>query len=284
MPEPITDVNTENSSDSEQVVNQEQPAPDQQVEQVDSQTQETSTQEVKQEVEQKPDRPEINYAMEAARKASEALEEVRRMREERQQVQQQPAQPTYSKAQLRAFAEQTAEPSQKVWALEEIDKLDKQERQSEIRQIFEGQQRKTQEETQRQQSSQFVAQNFPECFVRDAQGNVMGWDNNSALTQKIGEYMRNPVLAQNPQGLVAAAKMAAFDLGVSMNRKLANKINTTTAQLRKEQKKQLIGGGGTPVTGGSGKSTIAKLAEQYQKTGDKEIFKQLVKARGLTPQ
>jgi hypothetical protein len=112
----------------------------------------------------------------------------------------------------------------------------------------------------------------------------MGWDNNSALTQKIGEYMRNPVLAQNPQGLVAAAKMAAFDLGVSMNRKLANKINTTTAQLRKEQKKQLIGGGGTPVVGNSGKSTIAKLAEQYQKTGDKDIFKQLVKARGLTPQ
>jgi len=204
MPEPITDVNTENSSDSEQVVNQEQPAPDQQVEQVDSQTQETSTQEVKQEVE-KPDRPEINYAMEAARKASEALEEVRRMREERQQVQQQPAQPQYTKAQLRAFADSTPEPSQKVWALEEIDKLDKQERQSEIRQIFEGQQRKTQEETQRQQSSQFVAQNFPECFVRDAQGNVMGWDNNSALTQKIGEYMRNQVLAQNPQGLVAAA-------------------------------------------------------------------------------
>lgn len=94
--------------------------------------------------------------------------------------------------------------------------------------------------------------------------------------------MRMPEF-NHPQGLIAAAKMAAFDLGVSMNRKLSNKINATTAELRKEQKKQLIGGSGTPVTGGSGKTTIAKLAEQYQKTGDKNTFKELAKARGLLP-
>lgn len=275
------DVNPVDSSATEQVVN-EQPASDQQVEEVDSQVQEPSTQEVKPEVE-KPDRPEINYAMEAARKASEALEAVRQLQQQQQEVRTQPAEPKYSKAQLRAFAESTQDASQKVWALEEIDKLDKSERQAEMRQIFEGQQKKTQEEMQRSQSTQFVAQNFPECFVRDAQGNVAGWDNNSPLTRKIGEYMQNPILAQNPQGLIAAAKMAAFDLGVSMNRKLSNKINATTAQLRKEQKKQLISGGGTPVTG-SGKPTIAKLAEQYQKTGDKNTFKELVRARGLLPQ
>jgi hypothetical protein len=281
MPDENLDVNTESTSNSEQVVNNADT--DQQQEVVENQTQDTSTQEVKPEVE-KPDRPEINYAMEAARKASEALEAVRQLQQQQNEVRTQPAEPKYSKAQLRAFAESTQDASQKVWALEEIDKLDKNERQTEMRQIFEGQQKRTQEEMQRSQSSAFVAQNFPECFVRDAQGNVAGWDNNSPLTQKIGEYMQNPILAQNPQGLIAAAKMAAFDLGVSMNRKLSNKINATTAQLRKEQKKQLISGGGTPVTGGSGKTTIAKLAEQYQKTGDKATFKELAKARGLLPQ
>ena len=280
--EEISDVNPAESSGAEEVVNNADT--DQQQEVVENQTQDTSTQEVKPEVETKPDRPEINYAMEAARKASEALEAVRQLQQQQQEVRTQPAEPKYSKAQLRAFAESTQDASQKVWALEEIDKLDKSERQTEMRQIFEGQQKKTQEDMQRSQSSAFVAQNFPECFVRDANGNVAGWDNNSPLTQKIGEYMQNPVLAQNPQGLVAAAKMAAFDLGVSMNRKLSNKINATTAQLRKEQKKQLISGGGTPVTGGSGKTTIAKLAEQYQKTGDKATFKELAKARGLLPQ
>lgn len=281
MPEEISDVNPAESSGAEQVV---EGAESTTAEQVDQSQEAASTQEVKTEVETKPDRPEINYAMEAARKASEALEAVRQLQQQQQEVRTQPAEPKYSKAQLRAFAESTQDASQKVWALEEIDKLDKSERQSEMRQIFEGQQKKSQEEMQRSQSSNFVAQNFPECFVRDAQGNVAGWDNNSPLTQKIGEYMQNPLLAQSPQGLIAAAKMAAFDLGVSMNRKLATKITATTAQLRKEQKKQLISGSGTPVQQGSGKTTIAKLAEQYQKTGDRNTFKELARARGLLPQ
>ena len=284
MPEEIKDVNISDSSTEEQVVNE--AATDQQSQEqiVDSQSQETSTQEVKQEVETKPDRPEINYAMEAARKASEALEIARQMQQEQQQRVQQPATPQYSKAQLRAFAESTQDASQKVWALEEIDKLDKAERQTEMRQIFEGQQRRTQEEMQRSQASQFVAQNFPECFVRDAQGNVAGWDNNSPLTRKIGEYMQNQVLAQNPQGLIAAAKMAAFDLGVSMNKKLSNKINATTAQLRKEQKKQLISGSGTQAQVEGASAKTAKLVEEYRKTGNREVFKQLAKQRGLIPE
>ena len=282
MPEEIQDVNAEESSASEeQVVEQgETTAP----EMVDQSQEAASTQEVKPEVEIKHDRPEINYAMEAARKSSEALEIVRELQQKQQQVQQQPAQTQYSKAQLRAFAETTTDANSKVWALEEIDKLDKAERQTEYRQIFEGQQQKTQAEMKRTQATNYVAQNFPECFLRDAQGNGVGWDNNSPLTQKIGEYMRHPDLAKNPEGLIAAAKMAAFDLGVSMNRKLQTKVNQTTAQLRKEQKKQLISGGGAQPQVEGGTTKIAKLAEQYRKTGDKNVFKQLAKARGLIPE
>jgi hypothetical protein len=281
--EEIGDVKSAESSQAEQVVNQEQVATDQQsAEQVEQESQETSTQEVKTEVEIKPDRPEINYAMEAARKASEALEIARQLQQQQQAPQ--PAQPQYSKAQLRAFAENTADAQQKIWALEEIDKMDKVERQAEIRQIFEGQQRKTQEDMARNQAANYVAQNFPECFIKDAHGNNVSWNANSPLAQRIGEYMKNPVLAQNPDGLMAAAKMAAFDLGVSLNKRLVGKINQTTAQLRKEQKKQLITGTGSQVSQDAGKSTITKLAEEYRKTGNKDVFKQLVKARGLTPQ
>ena len=281
MPEEIKDVNTEEASTSEQVV---EGAESTTAEPVDSQTQEASTQEVKPEVEEKPDRPEINYAMEAARKASEALEIARQLQQQQQQFQQQPAQPQYSKAQLRAFAEQTQDSTQKVWALEEIDKLEKTERQSEMKQLFEGYTKQTQEQTLRGQSLQFVSQNFPEIIIKDDMGNFAGFNNNHPLTQKISEYMRNPELARSPQGLVAAAKMAAFDLGVSMNRKLSNKITATTAQLRKEQKKQLISGGGSSpqVEGSSAK--IAKLAEEYRKTGSKEAFKQLAKMKGLIPE
>jgi len=283
MPEEIRDVNTSDSSQEEKVVNE--VAPDQQSEQVDqSQEQATSEpQEVKQEVETKPDRPEINYAMEAARKATEALEAVRQLQQSQQQVQQQPEKPKYTKAQLRAFADEATNADNKIWALEEIDKLDKAERQSEIRQMFEGQQRKTQEEVLRGQAAQYVTQNFPECFVRDANGNNIGWDNNSPLAQRIGEYMKYPEFNNNPQGLTIAAKAAAFDLGVSQNRKLANKITATTAQLRKEQKKQLISGTGSSVQAESSSSKMSKVAEEYRKTGNKDAFKQLAKMRGLIP-
>jgi hypothetical protein len=81
MPEEIRDVNPDESSQSEQVVEQADTTTANDVDQ--SQNQESSTQEVKPEVE-KPDRPEINYAMEAARKASEALEEVRQLRQQQQ--------------------------------------------------------------------------------------------------------------------------------------------------------------------------------------------------------
>jgi len=278
MPENIGDVNPAESSQTEPDVNTETTSTS---EQVDSQVQDASTQEVKPEV-TKPDRPEINYAMEAARKATEALEAVRQLQQQRQEPP--PTQPQYSKAQLRAFAEQAVEPNQKVWALEEIDKLDKAERQAEIRQVFEGQQRKSQEEMVRSQSANFVAQNFPECFVKDQNGNNVGWNPGSPLAQRIGEYMRNPSLAQNPEGLIAAAKMAAFDLGVSMNKQLVGKINQTTAQLRKEQKKQLITGTGTMAQAEGSTAKIAKLAEEYRKTGSREVFKQLAKAKGIIPE
>jgi len=280
MEEP-KDVNVDSSPVEQEVVNQ--PETDQQVEQVDQSQEAPSTQEVKPEVE-KPDRPEINYAMEAARKASEALDIVRQMQQQQQQPPQQ-EQPQYTKAQLRAFAETTTDANHKVWALEEIDKLDKTERQAEIRQLFEGQQKKSQEEMTRQQSLQFVVNNFPDIAIRDTAGNFAGFNQNSELYKTIDNYMRsNPELAKSPQGLIAAAKMAAFDLGVSMNRKLSNKINATTAQLRKEQKKQLISGGGSSPQAEGQTTKLQKLAEDYRRTGSRESFKQLAKMKGLIPE
>jgi len=276
------DVETSESSTEEQVVEKEGvTTTPEKVE--DSQTQETSTQEVKTEVETKPDRPEINYAMEAARKATEALEIARQLQQQQQQPVQQ--QPQYSKAQLRAFAEQTEDPTQKIWALEEIDRLDKVERQTEQRQLFENFTKKTQEDIQRQQSFQFVVQNFPEVANKDGTGNFIGFNQNSPLFQKIDEYMRNPQLAQNPNGFMVAAKMAAFDLGVSINRKLQNKVNQTNAQLKHEQKKQLISTGGVTTQDSSVKSKAQKDWDTYVKSGgtDKDAFTRAMKVRGLIP-
>jgi len=271
------DVITEPSpvEEVEQIVEQQEQQPEQ-VEQEAG----TSSPEVKPEPVH-PDRPEINYAMEAARKATEALEIARQLRE--QQTTQQTQAPQYSRAQLRAFAESTQDQNQKLWALEELDKVEKQERQKEMRELFEAHTQRTQGEVKRHQSTQFVAQNFPDCFVKDEAGNVLGWNNTSPLTQKIGQYMQDPRFANDPEGIVAAAKMAAFDLGISV--KLQKKVSQTQAQLARAQKRTLIAGGGISVQqdGSAKQKQIVSLVDKYQKTGDKDAFKELAKLRGLIP-
>ena len=280
MADEVRDVNPSESSQEEQVV--ENPAIDQQTdtEQVEQTEQTSDSQEVNQES-IGDDRPVENVAWEAKRKIDDLHQNLPGIiKSAMQEIQgtPQPEKPQYTKAQLRAFAEQATDSSSKVWALEEIDKLEKSERQTEMKQMFDGYTQRTQAEQQRQQATQFVAQTFPECFV-DGPGGPQ-WNNSSPLTQRIGVYMQNPDLAKSPNGLVAAAKMAAFDLGVSANRRLQSKVKKTTAQLRKEQKKTLIAGGGAAVTSDS-KGKIAKMAEEYRKTGDSNLFRELINKRGL---
>ena len=278
MPEEEKDVNAESSTVEEIVV---EPAVEEQEAVI---PQEPSTQEVKPEVED-DGRPDRNLFWETKRKVDELYPAITAINEKLNSFQQpaQQQQPQYSKAQLRAFAESTDDAAQKTCAYDEIDKIDKTERHNELKQLFEGHTKRTHEEQRRTQAANYVTQNFPDCFVKDGAGNVMGWDNSNPMTRKIGEYMRNPMYAGNPDGLVAAAKNAAYDLGVGMNRKLQSKVTQTNAQLKREQKKQLISGSGLPGQQVEGKSKIAKLAAEYQKTKDPNVFRELAKARGLLP-
>ena len=269
----MEDVKVEPST-TEEVVNTAETT----TQEVEGQEQETSTQEVKTEVQ--PDRPEINYAMEAARKASEALEIARQLQQQQQSVQQPPQ---YTKAQLQAYIADNPPTDQRVWALNEIDKIETTQRQSEMREMFNGYQKRTTEEQIKQQTFQSVINQFPQLAIRDNNGQFLGFNTQDPLYQRVDQYMRDPDLVKHPRGMEVAVKMAAFDLGVKVNQNLQRKVTQTTAQLRKEQKKTLIGGGGVnPQEATSSK--VTKLAEEYKKTGNIKIFKELVKLRGLIPE
>jgi len=231
----------------------------------------------------KDSRPLENLYWEQKRKVDELHDMVKGLSERIQQPQQQ--QPQYTKAQLRLFAEGTDNAAHKQWAYEELDKLERTERQSEMKDLFQGFTKKNTEEQSKHQSAGWVAQNLPQCFTRDAVGNL-AWNSSEPLVQRINFYMTNDSIKNNPEGLIAAAKMAAFDLGVSLNTKLNDKVNRALGQLKKEQKKQLagIGGGGTvPPKESSSNSKIQKLNEEYRKSGDKEVFKEILKLRGMLP-
>ena len=301
MPEE-KDVNVDSSPTGDSVfeeikkdVSGQEPSPDA-VSQDTQDTDVSSTQDVKPEV--KDTRPIDNVAWEAKRKVDELLPKVDKILEHIStvgQAQQAPP-PKYSKAELMTFASAPDTPIQdRRWAYEEVEKIEKAERQRELQEIMRSTQEKTEGETKRAQSAQWVAQNFPDMIIKDSLGNPVGWNQGHPVLMKANEYMgRSKELQTNPEGLVAAVKMAAFDLGVHLTNQTQQKLSRTTGQLRKEQKKQLVSSGGTrPVENAQqlAKNKLAKLQEAYkvaQKNPNNsqestKIFAEIVKLRGLNP-
>ena len=276
------------------------PSPGEEVEEVQEEVVETeestpspveeapsSTQEVKPEV--KDSRPIENVAWETKRKLDELVPSLQKeigdlktFISERQS----PQQPQYTPAQLKAYA---AEPSttteQRIWAWNEVDKIEKTERQKEYANLVKSTRDRSESDTRKAQSAQWVATTFPEMVVKDPVGNLLGWNNQSPLLAKANEYMaRSQNLRNDPEGFMAATKMAAFDLGVAMGTN--KKIDKTIGRLRKEQKKQLASTGGTrtsetPET--TKKTRYEKLKQTYAKTQNKDAFAELLKVKGLNP-
>lgn len=282
------DVNNSDTSTENEVVNQvvntEPETTQAQETQEQEQEAETSTQEVKTEV--KDNRPIENVAWETKRKLDELYPVIHELKEYMTRGTQQTQQPTYSKAQLQAYATDPATTTeQRLWAYTEVDKLEKVERQKEYENLVKSTTEKTQVENRRNQSAQWVAQNFPDVTIKDNSGKFAGWNQNHPLLQKANEYLFNDkALQSHPDGFMAAVKMAAFDLGVSMS--LTNKVNKTVGQLRKEQKKQLASAGGTRTSenpAAASKVRMEKLKEEYAKTGNREVFAEIIKLRKLNP-
>jgi hypothetical protein len=248
---------------------------------------EASAPEVKEEL-PKDNRPIENVAWESKRKVDELYSTVNELKTMLQQRHQEPQTPTYSKAQLLTYAqspEVTTE--QRLWAYGEVDKLEKEERRKEFETLVTSTREKSEAEARRGQAANWVAQAFPDMVVKDPIGNPVGWNHSHPVLMKANEYMqRNKSLREDPEGFAAAVKLAAFDMGVTVNKQLSQKVDRTIGQLRKEQKKQLASAGGTRQAENPANASQAryeKLKKQYSETGDREVFAELVKMRKLNP-
>jgi len=281
MPDLNQDVTTEPSTvnlDVNQVV--EPSIPQEPVVEPGPQVEPSVPLEVKPEVIPQPDqRPEINYVMEALRKVNELSESFKTFQTT---LQTQPQQPQYSEAELTAYlSKPDLDDSTRLTIARELEKVRQKKTEEQEKRITESLRQQSQVEIQRKGAYDFVVKNFPDCFLRDNTGNIMGFNETHPLTRQIGYYIStHKELAENPAGLMVAAKMAAFDLGIVVNPKMANQLNQVNAQLRKEQKKNLIGGGGgaPPQIPSSAKGQ--KLLEEYRKTNDPKILAEILKMKG----
>jgi len=286
MDNPNQDVKTSDPSTEEQVVNE--TVPDQQSqEQQTEQTDETSSpQEVKPASNDVDERgvPLTNVYHEMNRKLAETQAQIQQLTSALQSNQTQVAQPTQNQVPdeqlLWCIEDPNATPEAKFYARNEMRKRDEAKQDMKLKSIFNNYQEEQSVKQQRSQAFGWFASNFPDAVNRDTTGNAIGINDAHPLVQRMSAYLQDPMAAKRGDALIIAAKNAAFDLGYVANKRMANKVNQTTAQLRKEQKKTLIAGSGVNPQD-SGSSSILKVADDYKKTQNPKSFKELIKKRGL---
>jgi hypothetical protein len=243
-------VNATESAPVEQVVNQE-PTTDQQVHETPAQTEQVQTPAPGYQGEPVDEYgvPWKNRAAEWKRKTEELAEALPNLVQDavKSGFQQYgtPAKQEYTVEQLELYKLQNSDnPQILAWAEAEKSKLNRREIVREVEEKIQGQQRITQAEQTRQQSLNYVMQTYPDAFTKNAQGQIVSWNQNHPITGYIGRYMQEPELANNPRGLIAAAKMAYADYAMSQQSGNNLKQQQLKAEVKHLQKQTLVEGGG----------------------------------------
>lgn len=184
-------------------------------------------------------------------------------------LQPQQAKPQYTIADLESFAIQN--PDQRPWVEQEKAKLIQLQLAEQVDQKFK--QAETQRENQykRQQSEAYVAQNYPELFVKDGQGRVLGWDQSNPLTYEVSRLMADPDLAKRADGLQIAADIAYARYVKAQGLKTQKTTKALKGQVKSLEKKVMTEGAGkVPVARKSGLSEAQQRLAQTGSTKDAE--------------
>jgi len=289
MPDPNPDVNSPDpSTEQPQVVNEnaETPAAETQPTQEPNETPEQG--------EAQPLDPNLydsrgvpwkNVAQEWQRKATENLSEEKLRQiasEEAARINLKNTQPQYTIAQLEQHA--IERPDQRPWVEEEKAKII----QDNVAKITEEKVREVEQRSNNkvieQQSYQWLASNpnYADLFITDSFGRK-SFDINHPMTQIMDGYIRDPSLANRPDKLVVAAKLARADY-LDMQQPINQKrVKTLQQTLKKVQKQTLVEGGSNVAP--QAKSTIAKSKERLMQSGSindaSAVMREILKNSGL---
>jgi hypothetical protein len=148
----------------------------------------------------------------------------------------------YSVAELEQFAINS--PEHRPWVEEQKAQLLRKQLTGEFEQKLKAAETKKESEIRRTNSFKYVAETYPEVFVRNPQGQILGINNQSPIAQHINGLMQDQRFANDPEGLIAAADIAF----ARVTRSQAGKTQAKEAQLKAEvkhlQKQTLVEGTG----------------------------------------
>lgn len=223
--------------------------------------------------------PYKNRYMEMKRKNEATTVELGEIKEMVKGLQTSQQQPKHTKEQLMEFiAKEETEPGHRTWALQELNKLEDAKVSETIKKEFSTyEQKQTADKTRADTFSQ-VIQRHPELILKDAAGQMVGWNTKNPLLQRVDFYMADPELANNPRGLRVAVALAKEDLSGGQ----AVVTKKLQAQVKTLQKGTLVEGGGKPVQ--VAKTSLRKAVEESRdgtmKSGT-NAMSEILKKQGL---
>lgn len=189
--------------------------------------------------------PYKNRTFEWKRKYEETVDKLPTLIEEavKSSVQQygQAPQRKYTVAELEAFAQQS--PEHRPWVEEQKATLLREQLTNEFEQKIKAVETKKEAEFRKQQSFNYVASTYPEVFVRNQNGQILGINNQSPMAQQINVLMNDPRFANDPEGLMAAADIAYARVSRSQMGANQMKEQKLKAEVKHLQKQTLVESG-----------------------------------------
>jgi hypothetical protein len=148
----------------------------------------------------------------------------------------------YTIAELEQFAQ--ANPDHRPWVEEQKFKLLEERQAKRIKQETDAERQRLLNEQYRGQAFNYVANTYPELFVKNQKGEILGVNQQSPMKAVIDRYMANPEFANNPFGLRVAADAAYGEVLRSQQGANQLKEQKLKAEVAHLQKQTLVEGGG----------------------------------------
>ncbi len=228
-----------------------------------------------------------NRAMELRRKLEDTVDRLPQMIDEKLKTVNQPQTPTYTYEQLENYKLQNSSDTNIVsWATGEQRKLQLADNKKLFEEVVGQREQVSKVERQKQESLGYVQKEYPDAFRKDINGNFSGWNENHPLTQNIFKLMQDPRLANDPQGLAAAADIAYGRVARMQTPALQQKAQQLKADVKQAQKASLTEGAGRRTT----TSTPAQYGavEALRKTGSmkdaENAIGAILRAKGILPE
>ena len=186
-----------------------------------------------------------NRAMEWKRKSEETIEKMPTLIDEavKSSFQQygKPQEKEYTIAELEQFAQN--QPEHRPWVEEQKAQVIKKQLTREVEDKFKAQDYEREAQRIKAQTFGYVAQTYPDVFVRNQQGQLVGMNEKNPMVAEINTLIKDRRLASDPEGFAFAADIAYARINRLNQGQVQQKEAKLKAEVKHLQKQTLVESG-----------------------------------------